>query len=101
MAYNQGIHSKYHVEVDFRDWPKGLSDEAKIWLTERVKNILVEAGQPLPLHVINDRVFERDTAYQRPTELRDVSLLDYQFACTERALRHLSADLVWQYPARW
>lgn len=84
----------YHtaqVQTDATDWPIFLDATGRAWLMERLRT--VHTG-PMSMFVLVDRVFDCARS-QRPSCLASVTLLDAQYACVERALRAMGAELVW------
>lgn len=80
-----------YVERDSTDWPKGMTDEEKLDLCEKVREVLNRNPSGLPLWLVYECVRDK-----HPLAFKNAVVLDWLYAATERALRAIDAENVWQ-----
>lgn len=84
----------YFVETDSAGWPKGLADESKKWLIDKVTELLKR--RPMLLYEV---VHFIRLASDQPTDFKKWVLQDAIYCAVERALREV-AEPKWTLRAK-
>lgn len=95
---DNSIRHIWNIEVDGRDWPKGLIQEEKDWLIARVREQLAKGEAPF-WHIHSYVMSHSAPGWREPHPpegiWRGAVLQDFLYACTERALRE-AGEQVWR-----
>jgi len=93
-TYVQGYQT--YGPRDAGDWPSFVDNEGKAWLTERVRDALVERGA-MTLSTLYHVVWRSSSSNgQLPVCLTGVALWDAIYACLHRAVLDVDGESCWR-----